>query len=209
MKKALSIIISCIILSLTLLPVTAFAWATPSLQLNTTYNEKKKEITVEYYINDFAGTESADLILRYDSDVVEYVECKTAKMSNSIIEADKVVNEDKIAIVFANMYYVEPDACDENGGMAIAEITFRVTDESAAETVFIATTESYAMDPDSTRVTPSRFTQKFSLSGEDTSDTASEQTDSKNITKIIIAAAVTLAVFIGGMVAIVIRYRKK
>ena len=202
MKKIISAILICIILSLTLLPVTAFAWETPSLQLNTSYNEKKKEITVEYYINDFAGIESADFILRYDSDVVEYVETKTAKISNSIIDADKVPNDEKVAIVFANMYYAAPEDCDENGGKAIAEITFRVKDNSATETVFIATADSCAMDPDSTSVSLSRYTEKMSLTADENAS------DSTKITKVIIAAAVALAAFIGGTVAVVIKYRK-
>lgn len=202
MKKIISVIISCIILSLTLLPLTAFAWEKPSLQLNTSYNEKKKEITVEYYINDFAGIESADFVLRYDSDVVEYVETKTAKISNSIIDADKVPDDEKVAIVFANMYYAAPEDCDENGGKAIAEITFKVKDNSATETVFIATADSCAMDPDSTSVSLSRYTEKMSLTADENA------TDSTNITKVIIAAAVALAAFIGGIVAVVIKYRK-
>lgn len=209
MKKFISVFICCIVLAVTLIPLTAFAWETPSLQLNTSYNEKKKEITVEYRINDFAGTESADFMLRYNPEVVEYKDSETVKISNTLIEVDKVPSEDKIAILYANMTYTQPEDCDEDGGKTLATITFKVIDESATETVFIATADSCAMDPDSTNVAVSRYTEKVFLTGaESTSEDADASTDSKSMTKVIIAAVIALVVFVGGTAAFVIKCRK-
>lgn len=209
MKKFISVFISCIILSLTLVPLTAFAWETPSLQLNTSYNEKKKEITVEYHINDFAGTESADFMLRYNPEVVEYVDSETVRIANTLIEADKVINEDKIAILYANMTYTQPEDCDEDGGKTLATVTFKVIDENATEAVFIATAESCRMDPDSTSVAPGRYTEKVFLQGtESTSEKADVSIDSKSMTKVIVAAVIAFVVLVGGTAAFVIKCRK-
>lgn len=210
MKKLISTIVCCIIFAATLLPITAFAWETPELDLDISYNEKKKEITVEYIVNNFAGTESADFRLKYNPDVVEFKEHKAAKIDNTFIEIDEMPSENgKIAIQFVDIYYVQPEDCEEDGSATVATLTFSVIDESATEAVFIATADSCAMDPDSEEVSLNRYTEKFLLSEtEQTSDIQNASSDNSNITKIIIAAVVTLIVLVGGTVAIVIKYRK-
>lgn len=211
MKKFLSVFICCVITVLTLLPVTVFAWGTPSLDLNISYNERKKEITVEYRVNDFAGVESADFRLRYDPDVVEFDDYTVTKMDNTYVEVGEMTEEKgKIAIQFVDLYHVEEADCEEDGSATVATLTFKVTDKSSTETVFIATADSCAMDPDSENIALSRYTEKLSLTGsEQTSDSAFSSSDSAALTKVIVAAAIALIVLVGGTAAIVIRYRKK
>lgn len=192
-----------------MLPLTAFAWETPGLDLEISYDEKKKEVTVEYIVNDFAGTESADFVLTYNPEVVEFKDYKAAKIDNTVIEIGKKIDsDDKIAITFVDMFCVQPEDCEEDGSATVATLTFSVTDEAATETVFIATADSCAMDPDSQEVSLERYTEKISLIGESESENTSESESNIDITKVIIAAVVTLIILIGGTVAIVIKYRK-
>lgn len=210
MKKFASVLICCIILSATFLPLTVFAWDTPQLKLNVSYDENKQEITVDYRVNDFAGTESADFVLRYDSDVVEYVEHEKTKLSDSLLEIENVTQEERVAIMFANLYYVKPEDCDEDGGKTIAAFTFKVKDENATEAVFIATAESCAMDPDSQNVNVSRYTEKVYLTNTETESSDSSNTaDTSPVIKVYVAAAIAFAVLVGGTVAVVVKYRKK
>lgn len=209
MKKFISVLICCIILTATLMPLTAFAWNTPELKLNISYNEKKQEITVDYRINEFAGTESADFVLRYDSDVVEYIEHEKAKLSDTILEVENVAKDERVAITFATLYYIKPEDCDEDGGKTLATIKFKVKDKSATEAVFIATSTSCAMDPDSQDVSPSRYTEKVMLAGNEAASDAFSSVNSASITKVYVAAAIAFVVLVGGTVAIVVKYRKK
>ncbi len=210
MKKFISTFICCIIIAATLLPLTAFAWDTPELELAISYNERKNKITVEYIVNNFAGTESADFRLKYDPEVLELTDYKAAKIDNSFIEIGEMPSENgKIAIQFVDIYCVQPEDCEDDGSATVATFTFSVIDESATETVFIATADSCAMDPDSEDVSLRRYTEKILLSEtEQTSDVSDESSDNTNISKIIIAAVITLLVLIGGTAAIVIKYRK-
>ena len=47
MKKITATILTVLILAVSLLPLTAFAWNDPELMLNASYNADKKTITVE------------------------------------------------------------------------------------------------------------------------------------------------------------------
>lgn len=209
MKKVISIFICCIILTATLMPITAFAWETPELKLNISYNEKKQEITVEYRIDEFAGTESADFVLRYDSDVVEYIDHENIKLPDTLIEVENVTKDERVAITFATLYYIKPEDCDEDGGKNLATIRFRVKDVTATEAVFIATSTSCAMDPDSQNVSPARYTEKVMLKGSEAASDDSGSIDSASMTKVYIAAAIAFVVLAGGTIAVVVKYRKK
>lgn len=210
MKKIIAVFVCVVMLTLSIFSITAFAWDTPQLKLEASYNAKKQEITVDYRILDFAGTESADFRLKYDSNVVELKDYETVKPdSNSYIEIGEMPDEeDKIAIQYINMYYVEPDACEDDGSAVIATFTFKVTDDTATDAVFIATADSCNMDPDSEEVTLKRDTLKLSLA-ESTSAADESVFENENVKKIIVAAVVALVVFIGGIVAIVLKYRKE
>ena len=133
----------------------------------------------------------------------------TAKLSELQTHSLKLTNEDKIAILYANMTYTQPEDCDEDGGKTLATITFKVIDENATEAVFIATAESCRMDPDSTSVAPGRYTEKVILQGsESTSAKADASIDSKSMTKVIVAAVIAFVVLVGGTAAFVIKCRK-
>ena len=219
MKKILLAITAIIILAVSVLPVTAFAWDEPELMLATDYNMETQTITLYYRVMNFAGTESADFRLRYNPDVVEYISHETAEMSNTFIEVGHQAEApDTIAIQFVDLYYAEPEDCEEDASATIVTFTFKVKDEKATETVFISYTDSYAMDPNSTLVSPDRATHKISLNKEShklsTSDNfvfpdGEAAKNNENIKKIIVAASVTAAVFVGGIVVIVVKYRKK
>lgn len=232
MKKVLFSVLAIIILIISVLPVTAFAWDDPELMLSTEYNKKNQTITVYYRVLNLAGTESADFRLRYNPDVVEYVSHKEAKMSNVIMEIGNIAEQkDTIAIQFVDLYYVEPEDCEEDGSATIVTFTFNVIDEKATETVFIAFTDSYAMDPQSTEVFPERATLKIPLNEKVKSDAQADDAEipaadvevdrnsthdeydfpetNNTITKIIIAAVVCAVVLVGGTIVIVVKYRKK
>ncbi len=210
MKKFISVFICAVMLAVSFMSITAFAWETPQLKLEASYNAKTKEIVISYRILDFAGTESADFRLKYDSSVVEFKDYEAIKPdSNSYIEIGEMMDEDdKIAVEYINLYYVPEEACEEDGSAVIAKLTFEVIDETAAYAVFIATADSCNMDPDSEEVTLKRDTLKLSLA-ESTSDIQQSVFDNENIKKVIIAAVVTFVVLIGAVAAIVVKYRKE
>lgn len=211
MKKITSVLICTVMLLVSVLPLTAFAWETPSLDLNITYNERKKIITVDYIVHDAAGIESADFRLRFDSDVLEFDDYTPTDIKNTYLEVGVMSGDkDKVAIQFVDLYHVYEDDCEEDGSILVATLTFKVKDKSASDVVFIATADSCAMDPDSEDISLSRYTQKFSLTdAEGSSDTDTSVFGEANVKKIIIAAVITLIVFVGGTAAVVIKYRKK
>lgn len=217
MKKIIASILSVMILAVSVFSLTALAWKTPELMLAADYNAEKQTITVYYRVLDFAGTESADFKLKYDPDVLEFKEHDAINIKDTFTEIQAIPDTDKIAIQFIDLYHVEKEDCEEDGSATVATLTFNVKDTSATETVFISTADSCAMDPDSSNVNLDRATLKISLNegsikkSTDNSFTFDEtdKNTSGNITKIIIAAVVTAVVFIAGLVAIVIKYRKK
>lgn len=219
MKKFTATLIAIIILSVSLLPVTAFAWETPSHALAASYDAENQTITVYYRLLDFAGTESGDFRLRYDSEKLEYVDYEATDMDNTLIEIGKPTDEpDNLAIQFIDLYHVEEEDCDEFGSATIAKINFKVTDKSATETVFIATSDYCYMDPESTEVKPERATLKIELGPDNVKKTTDDnfvfEEDEKTaadsaIKKVIVAAVITAVVFVARLVAVVIKYRKK
>lgn len=210
MKKVVSALICIVILSASLLSITAFAWETPQLKLEASYNARTKEVVISYRILDFAGTESADFRLKYDSSVVEFKDYEAIKPdSNSYIEIGEMMDEeDKIAVQYINLYYVPEDACEEDGSAVIAKLTFEVVDDTATAAVFIATADSCNMDPDSEEVTLKRDTLKLLLA-ESTSDVQESVFDNENVKKVIIAAVVAFVILVGAIAGIVIKYRKQ
>lgn len=206
MKKFVSVLVCIVMLALTCIPV--FAWETPALKLEAAYNESKNEITVSYRILDLSGTESADFRLKYDSSVVELENYEAHEPGDStLIEIGE--KDDEIYIQFIDIYHVEPEDCEEDGSAVIATFTFKLIDENAAETVFIATCGSCNMDPDSAEVTVKRDTLKLNFD-EAASETADESVfENENVKKIIIAGIIALVVFVGALTGIVIKYRKK
>lgn len=207
-------------LAVALLPVTAFAWGEPELMLAAAFDEKTKTITVEYRVLEFTGTESADFRMKYNPDMVELADYETAEMSNVVMEIEEIPESDGlIAIQFIDMYYAEEEDCEEDGSATIVTFTFNVINDKAEDAVFIASADSYNMDPNSVEKHPESAALKIMLNqGNTTASTIdsydmaaimNEKETNKNITKIIIAAAVTAVVFIAGTVAIVVKYRKK
>ena len=220
MKKITAILISVMFLAVALLPVTAFAWGEPELMLAAAFDEKTKTITVEYRVLEFTGTESADFRMKYNPDVVELADYETAEMSNVVMEIEEIPESDGlIAIQFIDMYYAEEEDCEEDGSATIVTFTFNVINDKAEDAVFIASADSYNMDPNSVEKHPESAALKIMLNqGNTTASTIdsydmaaimNEKETNKNITKIIIALAVTAVVFIAGTVAIVVKYRKK
>ncbi len=219
MKKVLFSVLAIIMLTVSLLPASAAIWDVPELMLATDYNMENQTITLYYRVLNLAGTESADLRLRYNPDVVEYVSHEAAEMSNVFIEIGHQANkEDTIAIQFVDLYYVEPEDCEEDMSATVATFTFKVTDKKATEAVFIAFTDSYAMDPESTEIFPERATHKISINSQSEQKATHDgftfpevryADDNTNITKIVIAAIISAVVLVGGIIVIVVRYRKK
>ncbi|MBQ8209825.1 MAG: hypothetical protein IJZ35_04510 [Clostridia bacterium] len=207
MKKIVSLVICIVMLSVTC--ITAFAWETPQLKLSAAYNEKEQEITVEYRVLDFAGTESADFRLKYDSAVVELTDYEANKPDgNSFVEIG-TTEADKISIQYINMYYMSEEGCEEDGSAVIATFTFKVIDEAALETVFIATADSCNMDPDSKEVTVKRDTLKLNFA-EAASENAQESVfENENMKKAIFGAVVAFVIFVAVLVGIVVKYRKQ
>ena len=215
MKKILSSILVILILSVSLLSLTAFAWETPKLMLAADYNAEKQTVTVYYRLLDFAGTESADFRLRYNSDALEMTDYTTTKIKDTLVEVAQMTEKDKIAIQFIDLYHVKENDCEEDGSATVATITFKVTDASAADVVFIATADSCAMDPDSAEVKLDRATLKIPLNEGNVQKTTDDsfrfdetQAENDGIKKIIIAAIVTAIAFVTGLAAVVIKYRK-
>lgn len=207
MKKVLSLFVCAVILALTC--VTAFAWETPRLKLSATYNEKQQEITVEYRVLDFAGTESAGFRLKYDSEVVELKEHDAKDLGSGSYVQIGDTEKGSIYIQFINMYYIKESACEDDGSAVLATVTFKVIDESAADTVFIALCESCNMDPDSVEVTVKRDTLKFNFA-EAASETAEESLlENDNMKKAIFGAIAAFVVFVVILAGIVIKYRKQ
>lgn len=215
MKRITAIIITVMLLALSVFPLTASAWGEPELMLAASYNADNKTITVEYRVLNFAGTESADFRLKFNPDVVEMADYETAEMSNVIMEVEQIPESDLIAIQFVDIYYVEEDDCEEDGSATVATITFNVINDDAADAVFIATTDSYNMDPNSIEKHPERATLKVMLTESGTNSVSThegyviEDKTSGNITKVIVAASVAGVVFVAALAAIVIKYRKK
>ena len=207
MKKIVSLVICIVMLSVTC--ITAFAWETTQLKLSAAYNEKEQEITVEYRVLDFAGTESADFRLKYDSAVVELTDYEANKPDgNSFVEIG-TTEADKISIQYINMYYMSEEGCEEDGSAVIATFTFKVIDEAALETVFIATADSCNMDPDSKEVTVKRDTLKLNFA-EAASENAQESVfENENMKKAIFGAVVAFVIFVAVLVGIVVKYRKQ
>lgn len=218
MKKIIASALTVVILMAALFSLTAFAWETPKLMLAASYNDEKETVTVYYRLLDFAGTESADFRLKYDPDVLEFEDYEAAQIQDVIMEIGEMPGTDgKIAIQFVDIYHVRKEDCEEDGSATVATFTFKVKDKSAAETVFISTADSCAMDPDSENVNLERATLKIPLNegsiSKSTDDSFSvdaiQSGDSGNVDKIIIAAVVVAIVFVAGLVVIVIKYRKK
>ena len=218
MKKIIASILTAVILAVSMFSLTAFAWETPKLMLAADYDSQEQTVTVFYRLLDFAGTESADFRLKYDSAVLEFTGSEATDMKDTYIEIDTIPETDKIAIQFVDLYHVKPEDCEEDGSATVATLTFKVKDASAAETVFISTADSCAMDPDSSDVALDRATLKIPLNegsvkkSTDDSFTFDEQTDKNTetgISKVIIASVIAVVVFVAGLVAIVVKYRKK
>ncbi|MBR3868199.1 MAG: hypothetical protein IKM66_02690 [Clostridia bacterium] len=218
MKKIIASILSVVILAVSVFSLTALAWKTPELMLAADYDSEKQTITVLYRVLDFAGTESADFRLKYDPAVLEFTDHEVTDIKDTFVEIGADSGSDIIAIQFVDLYHVKEEDCEEDGSATVATLTFKIKDATATETVFISTADSCAMDPDSSEVALDRATLKIPLNEgsikKSTSDsfTFDEQPDDStnaNIKKIIIAAVVTAVVFIAGLVAIVIKYRKK
>ena len=217
MKKIITSILTAVILAVSLFSLTAFAWETPQLMLAADYDSENQTITVYYRVLDFAGTESADFRLRYNSSAVELTEYDVTDIKDTFVEVGDNPESEIVAIQFVDLYHVKESDCEDDGSATVATLTFKVKDASATETVFISTADSCAMDPDSAEVNLDRATLKIPLNEgsiqKATSDSFSfdeaEATDNEGITKIIVAAVIAAVVFIGGLVAIVIKYRKK
>lgn len=215
MKRIISSVLVILILCVSAFSLTAFAWETPELMLAADYNAEKQTITVYYRLLKFAGTESADFRLKYNSDALELTDYTTTEIKDTIVEVAQMTDKDKIAIQFIDLYHVKEEDCEEDGSATVATITFKVTDTSAAEVVFIATADSCAMDPDSAEVKPDRATLKISLDkGSVQKATSDSYTFNENpavnegVRKIITLTIVTAVVFVAGLAAVVIRYRK-
>ncbi len=213
MKKIISLLLSVILFAVPCFSLTAFAWDDPELVLTADYNAEKGTVTVYYDIMNFAGTESADFRLKYNPDVLEYIDNERTKFGEDLFELSN--SGDTLAIVYANLYYVYPEDCREDGSATVCKLNFKVKDTKATETVFIATTTSYNMDPDSVEKQPKRATLKIALNeGSLTKSTVdgygvpvTDETEN-NLTKVILAACISAAVLVGGIVAIVLKSRK-
>ena len=215
MKKAISVILALMLLAVSMLPITAYAASLPELMLAADYNDENKTITLQYRVLNFEGTESADFRLRFNPDAVEYVEHKETKMSNVYMEIGVLPDKpDTIAIQFVDLYQAEEDDCEADGSATVVTFTFRVKD-SATEAVFISTTDSYNIAPDSEEISTDRATLKVMLNEGSKQFSTVDGYDMSNasagadLTKVIIAAAVAAAVFVGAVVAIAVKYRKK
>ena len=86
MRKVSAIIIAVLLLTVSLMPMTALAKGNPELMLAAYFNDEADTITVYYRVLNFLGTESADFRLRFNPDVVEYVENEKTKMSDVLME---------------------------------------------------------------------------------------------------------------------------
>ena len=215
MKRIISSVLVILILCVSAFSLTVFAWETPELMLAADYNAEKQTITVYYRLLKFAGTESADFRLKYNSDALEMTDYTTTEIKDTLVEVGKMQEKDKIAIQFIDLYHVKEEDCEEDGSATVATITFKITDHSATEVVFIATADSCAMDPDSSVVNLDRATLKIPLNKGDIQKSTSDSftfSDSpavnEGVKKIIILTVVTAVVFVAGLAAVVIKYRK-
>ncbi len=220
MRKVSAIIIAVLLLTVSLMPMTALAKGNPELMLAAYFNDEADTITVYYRVLNFLGTESADFRLRFNPDVVEYIENEKTKMSDVIMEIGVLPDKpDTLAIEFVDLYFADEDDCEEDGSATVVKFTFKVKDASATEAVFISTSDSYNITPDSQEITTERATLKVMLNegskgfstvdGYVVPEERKSEENNGNITKIIVAAAVTAVVFVAGLVAVVIKYRKK
>lgn len=219
MKKAISVIIALMLLAISMLPITASAASLPELMLAADYNDEDKTITLQYRVLNFEGTESADFRLRFNPDIVEYVDHKETKMSDVFMEIGVLPDKpDTIAIQFVDLYHAGEDDCEADSSATVVTFTFKVKDSSAAETVFFSTTDSYNIAPDSEEITTDRATLKVMLNeGSKQFSTVEgydmnaeiQSADQNNIKKVIIGAVIAAAVFVGAVVVIAIKYRKK
>ncbi len=223
MKKITAILISVMLLAVAVLPLTAAAWGEPKLMLAAAYDETSDTITVQYRVLEFAGTESADFRLKYNPAIVKLTNHEATDLSDDIVtEIEEIPDSDGlIAIQFIDMYHVDEEDCEEDGSATVATLTFSVINDNAEDAVFIATAGSYNMDPNSVEIFPERATLKIMLNQGSTSASTLEGYDAhailtenndeleSKLTKVIIAAAVTAIVLIAGIIAIVVKYRKK
>lgn len=198
---------------LSIFSFTAFAWETPELTLDVSFNEKKNEVTVEYRVNNFAGTESADFILEYNPDIVKMTDYETTKIDDTFVEINDIPDEGEIKIQFIDLYCVQYDDCDDDGSAVVTKFTFSIIDTSAKETVFISKADSCAVDPNSTEISLDRFTTKVMLTSSENENTSNESNSSSvfsnpNVKKVVIVAVITFIVLIASTTAIVIKYRK-
>ena len=215
MKRLISSVLVILILCISAFSLTAFAWETPELMLAADFDSEKQTITVYYRLMKFAGTESADFRLKYNSEALEMTDYTTTEMKDTLVEVGNVKEDDKLAIQFINLYHVKEEDCEEDGSATVATITFKITDTSATEVVFIATADSCAMNPDSSNVSLDRATLKIPLNkGSIQKATSDAYTFSdapaanEGVRKIIILTIVTAVVFVAGLTAVVIKYRK-
>lgn len=223
MKKIAAVLATVLLLLPNVFMLTVSAtvntWETPEFSMQAYYNEKEQTVTVQYRILKLAGTESADLILRYNKDIVKYDSCEKTNIKDVLIEVNDA-GDGRVAIQFIDMYCVKPEDCEEDGSAVIATVTFAVTNANAESAVFIATADSYDMDPNTTHVYPDRATLKVPLNsgsiGVSTHDdysidaSRSKETTSEkaNVKKIVIAAVISAVIFVALLAAVVIKYRK-
>ncbi len=214
MKKIIGIITAAVLIVCTVLSFTAYAWETPKFMLAADYNKDKKTVTVQYRLLDFAGTESADFKLKFDSSALEFKELEAADIKDTFVEGGiSDDNENVLAITFVDLYYVKPEDCEEDGSATVATVTFEIKDESAKELTFIAYAESCNMDPDSAEVVLDRVALKVPVDGDSIQVSSSEGYDfsdgetNKKIIYVVIGAAAAALVFVIGLVLIVKKYR--
>lgn len=213
MKKLFSVSICCIIMIISVFSITAFAWETPELQLDVSYNEKKNEITVEYRVNNFAGAESADFVLEYNPDIVQMEKYETTKIDDTFVEINDIKKDGEIKIQFIDLYCVQYEDCDDDGSAVVATFTFSVIDSSATETVFISKADSYAVDPNSEEISLDRCTTKVQFTESENESVSNISNGASvfsnpNVKKVVIVAIITFIILVVSTAAIVIRYRR-
>lgn len=213
MKKLFSVSICCIIMIISVFSITAFAWETPELQLDVSYNEKKNEITVEYRVNNFAGAESADFVLEYNPDIVQMEKYETTKIDDTFVEINDIKKDGEIKIQFIDLYCVQYEDCDDDGSAVVATFTFSVIDSSATETVFISKADSYAVDPNSEEISLDRCTTKVQFTESENESVSNISNGASvfsnpNVKKVVIVAIITFIILVVSTAAIVIKYRR-
>lgn len=215
MKKLFSALLSLVLIIMPFFTISSFAWDVPEFMLAANYNAKAGTICVEYRLLKFAGTESADFRLKYNTDVLELIESRQNPISSNVM-MEIGDNDGVIAIQFVDLEHVEPKDCEEDGGATIASFDFKVKDKDAESAVFIATADSCNMDPDSKEVSLDRATLKFSLKEGDVQKSTKDGYTMKEsapkdagVKKVVVALIISFIAFAIILVAVVVYYRKK